>query len=106
MASQVEGARADPLFLDFIQPLEKHAGGAVEAARQLKVLLAAAIAVADGSGDGNPAAAAAAEAAGTGDGALLGVEDLLLFAGGRHDNDHADYRAISIMVTSEEVGAT
>jgi len=34
---------------------------------------------------------------------MVAVEDLLQCAGGRHDNDHQDFRDIRVMVTSEEV---
>jgi hypothetical protein len=108
VASQVEGTRADPIFLDFIEPLAEHGGGAAVAAAQLRVLLAAAIATADGGVAGDEEAGTAAVrtqgAADAADRDLLGVEDLLLSAaGGRHDNDYADYRAVKFMVTSDEV---
>lgn len=35
--------------------------------------------------------------------ALVGLQEVKLQPGGRHDNDHADYRSIAIMITSEEV---
>lgn len=34
---------------------------------------------------------------------LVALEDLRVQPGGRHNNDHTDYRSISIMITSEEV---
>jgi hypothetical protein len=53
--------------------------------------------------DGTAAAAAAAAAEVGGALGLVAVEDLWQTAGGRHDNDHQDFRDIRVMVTSEEV---
>lgn len=36
-------------------------------------------------------------------GGLVGLDDLRMQPGGRHDNDHFDYRSIGIMITSAEV---
>jgi hypothetical protein len=97
--------------------LEPRGGAAAKAAAQLKVLLAASQpAAASGSSssssDASTAtpmqvdvnAAGAAEVGGAAAG-LVAVEDLWQTAGGRHDNDHQDFRDIRVMVTSQEVGA-
>ena len=35
----------------------------------------------------------------------LGIEDIRMRAGGRHDNDHSDFRSIRIMPTIEEISS-
>jgi hypothetical protein len=66
-----EDARSDPLLRQFVSPLKRCGGTAAEAARQLEVMITGARA---GSEE------------------HVAIEDLAQQAGGRHDNDHADYR--------------
>jgi hypothetical protein len=74
-----------------LEPLERlDSPAAQQAARQLRVLSAP-----------TPAAAAAAAAAG-----MQAVDDLLYAPGGRHDNDHADFRDIDITVKSDEASVS
>ena len=114
-AQHVPGARSDPLLQRMAAALEPRGGAAAKAAAQLKVLLAAsqpAAASGSSSSDASAAtpmqvdvnAAGAAEVGGAAAG-LVAVEDLWQTAGGRHDNDHQDFRDIRVMVTSTEVGA-
>jgi hypothetical protein len=133
VAAHVPGARADPELLQLLEPLERLGGAGAAAVHQLKVLLAGVMSsstktAAAGSGgwgegqgpggdDGGTGSAVgtAGEAGSTGEGSekvlqaaaggagMVGLEDLRMQAGGRHDNDHVDFRDIKIMVTSEEV---
>ena len=86
-----------------VEPLEKltssAAAGAAGAAavKQLKVLLAGVSAASDSKVEESQGGGGAAR------GGMVALEDLAAAAGGRHDNDHADYRDIKVMVTSEEV---
>jgi hypothetical protein len=91
VASGVEGARSDPEVQQMLGPLEAEGGGAASAAQQLRVLLGSAAAGAAGGGGGPTA------------GAMLAVADLQAAAGGRQDNDKADFRDIAIMPTADEV---
>jgi hypothetical protein len=79
VAQRVDGARSDPALLALIAPLEARGGAAKQAAKQLRVLTSGAAAGEGGGGGGG------AEEA-------VGVEDLETAAGGRHDNDHPDFR--------------
>jgi hypothetical protein len=103
----VPGARNDLVMVQMMDALQSHGGGAASAAAQLKNLLAA-----------SQPSAAGSEAAGSGpEGSdmqvdqpnqqqlqrMVAVEDLMQCAGGRHDNDHQDFRDIRVMVTSQEV---
>jgi hypothetical protein len=93
VAAAVEGARTDPAVRQLVEPLKAMGGGGAAAARQLEVVLAGAAAGEGGGGGGG----AALDVSG------LAVEDLQMHAGGRHDNDQADFRSIRVMPTSDEV---
>jgi hypothetical protein len=69
-----EEARADSLVQQFVGPLKRCGGAAAEAARQLEVMITGATVGAGANED------------------HIAIEDLAQQAGGRHDNDHADYR--------------
>lgn len=111
-ALHVPGARRDPLLLRMAAALAARGGAAAAAAAQLKVLLAASQPAA-GSSSSNSSSKESAAATMQVDAAafvdagepseLVAVEDLLQAAGGRHDNDHQDFRDIKVMVTSQEV---
>lgn len=94
-ASLFENARSDPSLSDFIPPLQARGGAAAAAAAQLRVVLAGTAGANNSPGDGQSAQA--------GDVGVMAIEDLAEQAGGRHDNDHADYRSITLLPTSEEV---
>lgn len=97
VASSIEGGRSDPDVQLMIDPLESLGGGGASAAQQLRVLLgSAATAAEDAAGAGGSTA---------GGSTMLAVADLQAMAGGRHDNDKADFRDISILPTAEEVSS-
>jgi hypothetical protein len=91
VASYVEGARDDGEVGGMVEVLEAAGGGAAAAAEQLKVLRAGG----EGAGREEPSLWSR----------MLGLEDLKMRAGGRHDNDKTNFRDIQIMVTSEEVSS-
>ncbi|KAG2495742.1 hypothetical protein HYH03_006339 [Edaphochlamys debaryana] len=96
LASQVEEVRRSADVLRLAELLQSHGGDATKVAQQLKVVLAGAAAAAE-------AAATAGGSTGSKTGAGgVALEDLLLGPGGRHDNDHVDYRSITVLPTSEE----
>jgi hypothetical protein len=105
-ALHVPGARQNESISRMADALATQGGATAKAAAQIRMLLAPAQGSSASSAqpmdtDG-PAAAPAGEQA-EGGPAVVAVEDLWQTAGGRHDNDHQDYRDIKIMVTSEEV---
>lgn len=85
VAIQQPDARTDPEVSKFVEPLKQAGGAAHEAGAKLEIVLAGGL-LQNGGVDG-----------------IMAAEDLAQAAGGRHDNDHADFRSISINVTSEEV---
>jgi hypothetical protein len=104
VAANVEGARTDPELLQMVEPLGKLAtscaAGAAGAAavEQLRVLFAGVSSASEDTVEGGKGVQGR-----QGGGGMVALEDLAAAAGGRHDNDHADYRDIKVMVTSEEV---
>lgn len=117
IASNFEDARGDPDIATLVPLLEGQQGAAANAAKRLAVVLAGSSGSGSASGSSGSATAGTSGSAGVaggsgdvgvaggveGDHGGLALEDLAQLAGGRHDNDHADYRSIKIMVTSEEV---
>eukprot|EP00775_Hariotina_reticulata_P004273 gene4273-4526_t len=103
---QVPGARSDAVMLQMMTALQSHGGGAASAAAQLKNLLAASQPSAAGDdaagANGVEAAAMQVDQQSEQPQRMVAVEDLLQCAGGRHDNDHQDFRDIRVMVTSQE----
>lgn len=100
-ALHVQGARQNEAIGRMAEALATHEGAAARAAAQIRVLLAPAQSTTASAQpmDVDGPADAAAES----DAAFVAVDDLWQTAGGRHDNDHNDYREIQIMVTSQEV---
>lgn len=88
LASQVEDARQDPVVLAMADLLLRCEGGAKKAGHQLKVVLAGVEAAASGQTASVPN--------------IIALEDLHTGPGGRHDNDHYDYRSIKVIPTPEE----
>ncbi len=88
VALTVEGARRDPHVRQAAEAMQGLTGAAAQAAKQLQNLLAS----------GSSAAPSAT--------AVSPLEHLQSQAGGRHDNDHSDFRSIAIMPTSQEVSYT
>ncbi|KAG2492324.1 hypothetical protein HYH03_009275 [Edaphochlamys debaryana] len=100
LASQAEEVRHSPEVRRVAELLRGRGGDAAKVAGQLQVVLAGAQA---GAQAGAGAAAGLVEAAAGGPGGSgVALEDLLLGPGGRHDNDHTDYRSIKIVPTSDE----
>jgi hypothetical protein len=97
VAGGIQGGRTDPDVAQMIAALEQLDGGGASAAQQLRVLLGSAE-VAAAAGAGGPDGSAASGST------MLAVADLQVMAGGRHDNDKADFRDIGILPTAEEVG--
>ena len=124
IAANVPGAKSDPEVLQLLGPLEKLGGAGETAVRQLKVLLAGVMATtaaatpagagggrnsggtsdsnAGGEAEGHVGVGTSVSAAAA-SGGMVALEDLCMQAGGRHDNDDAEFRDIKIMVTSQEV---
>lgn len=105
LAQQLEDARTDTTIAQCIAPLKELGGAAATAAHKLEVVLAASAAGAGpAAGVESTANGHAPSGPGQGQGPMIeALEDLQQQAGGRHSNDHADFRSIRIMVTSDEV---
>ncbi|GAX74369.1 hypothetical protein CEUSTIGMA_g1818.t1 [Chlamydomonas eustigma] len=88
LAQKDEEARKDPMLLQLADLLEASEGPAAKTGRQLRTVLA------------GTQAAAAAEADVSE--SLIAIEDIQAGPGGRHDNDHMDYRSIKIIPTASE----
>lgn len=93
VALHVKGARSYPELIAMIQPLDLQGGAASAATGQLRTLLAT----------GTTACSSDSIQAQGQECPLVAIEDLQMQAWGRHDNDHVNFRDISIMVTREEV---
>ncbi|KXZ51993.1 hypothetical protein GPECTOR_10g1015 [Gonium pectorale] len=92
LASQLEEVRQSPEVKQLADTLLARGGDAEKVARRLKVVLAGTAAT--GGPDWMHPAAVDREG--------LALEDLIAGPGGRHDNDHVDYRSIKIQPTSDE----
>lgn len=95
IVTSVEGSRTSPAVLSLAAALKARGDNS---SKSLDIVLLGASLLSDTGGAGPPAVPAANGAG------LVALEDLRLQPGGRHNNDHTDYRSISIMITSEEVG--
>lgn len=87
VAQRVERARSDPALIALIAPLDVRGGAGAAAARQLRVLTGAGGTGEKGAGE-----------EGEGSGEAVAVEDLMVAAGGRHDNDKVDFRWVRVHV--------
>jgi hypothetical protein len=96
----VEGAKTNPEVLKMIEPLHQLGGGGADAAAQLRILT---YSPAEASSSAGPCPTDQEGVMTRDVGGMIAVEDLQMQAGGRHDNDHANFRDIKIMVTSDEV---
>ncbi|KAG1675264.1 hypothetical protein FOA52_016295 [Chlamydomonas sp. UWO 241] len=86
LAVESEDVRQDPAVREMVEPLKLHGGAAAErAAKNLVVVLA-------GTADDEQRQSAARST----------LEDLQSGPGGRHDNDHADFRSIEVCPASGE----
>jgi hypothetical protein len=74
---QAKEVRADDQVRQFIQPLKEWGGAAAQVAKELETVLSGAGLEASGGSSGS---------------AMISLQDLSELPGGRHDNDHADFR--------------
>jgi hypothetical protein len=104
LALHVRGARDHADLTPIADALEPRGGAASKAAALVRVLRAPPQPACAGGGDAGAGDDQGAddmqvdEAVG-----VVAVGDLWQTAGGRHDNDHQDFRDIEVMVTSQEV---
>ncbi|GFR50032.1 hypothetical protein Agub_g12193 [Astrephomene gubernaculifera] len=116
LATELDEVRRSPEVRRLADLLAAQGGDGAKVAQRLHMVLAGAAEAAAGAGAAGVtggrnngattrASARARDGSGSGrrqQGAGIALEDLLAGPGGRHDNDHVDYRSIQILTTSDE----